>query len=197
MHTHILGTQHQLCVLFPLHNFHLHHSQCLRMQVKFVCVCLYVCVVCVWAGDTLGELPAGLTPGWYSVHLTWSYRNTTGPRAQGRNRKYLIFGCIPLACNNWTKPMIHWPNVCTFCLLWCFFRFVMQLLSVVICFCFFFSFLFGRWKACSIGLRSSDWLGQTKSFLFSTSPLLSGCVFRVHVLLKDKVTIMSFTINKD
>lgn len=46
-HTHILGTQHQLCVLFPLHNFHLHHSQCLRMQVKVcVCVCMFVLFVC-------------------------------------------------------------------------------------------------------------------------------------------------------
>lgn len=29
------------------------------MQVK-VCVCL---CVCMWVGDTLGELPGGLTPG--------------------------------------------------------------------------------------------------------------------------------------
>ncbi len=49
--------------------------------------------------------------------------------------------------------------------LWCFARPLLQLTSIVVCL-WAFSFVFSKWNACSIGLRSGDWLGHCKILQF-------------------------------
>ncbi len=58
--------------------------------------------------------------------------------------------------------------------LWCFARPLLQLTSIVVCL-WAFSFVFSKWNACSIGLRSGDWLGHCKNIALFYLQKLLGC----------------------
>ena len=89
----------------------------------------------------------------------------------------LIFGSISLPCDNCIEPATHWHHqtVTFFFLLGCFSR-LGGGGGVP------FNLLFRRWNACSVGLRSGDWLGQSQTFHFFFS-LMKPFVVLCHCLL--------------